>query len=81
MHKQKSVLKNETHKVLLDFEIQTDYLIPARIPHLVIINKQKRTYKIVDFGDQGKLREKNKESKKRDVYLDLDRELKKSYGT
>ena len=28
MHKPESVLENETHKILWDFE--TDYLIPAR---------------------------------------------------
>ena len=29
-HKLKSVLKNETHKILWDFEIQTYHLIPAK---------------------------------------------------
>ena len=39
MHKPELVLKNETHKLVWDFEIQTDYLILARQPDLVIINK------------------------------------------
>ena len=30
MHKPKSVLENEMHKVLWNFEIQTVHLIPAR---------------------------------------------------
>ena len=30
MQKQESVLENETHKILWDFEIQTDPLIPTR---------------------------------------------------
>ena len=30
MHKPESVLENETHKILRDFEIETDRLIPAR---------------------------------------------------
>ena len=38
MHKPESVLENETHKILWDFEIQTDHLIPARRPDLVLIN-------------------------------------------
>ena len=38
MHKSESVLVNETHKVLFDFEIETDHLIPARRPDQVIIN-------------------------------------------
>ena len=34
-------LENETHKVLWDFEIQTDRLISARRPDLVIANEKK----------------------------------------
>ena len=40
MHKSESVLKNETHNILWDFEIKTDHLIPARRPDLVLINKK-----------------------------------------
>ena len=29
MHKPESFLENETHKILCDFEIQMDLLIPA----------------------------------------------------
>ena len=52
-HKPESVLENETHKILLDFEIQTDHLIPPRRPELVMVKKKKkkknRTCQIVDF--------------------------------
>ena len=37
LHKSESVLLNEMHNILLDFEIQTDHLILARRPDLVII--------------------------------------------
>ena len=40
-HKLEFVLENEMHKVLWDFEIQTDHLIPGRRPDLIII-KDKR---------------------------------------
>ena len=50
MHKPESVLENETHKILWDFEIQTDHLITARRPDLVLINKKKRTCHFVDFA-------------------------------
>ena len=30
MHKQDSILENKTHKILRDFELQTDYLIPVK---------------------------------------------------
>ena len=33
------VLENETHKILWDFEIQTDRLIRAKRPELVLKNK------------------------------------------
>ena len=48
MHNPAPALENTTHKLLWDFNIQTDHLIPARRPDFIIINK-KRTYKIVDF--------------------------------
>ena len=39
MHNPESVRENETQKFLWDFEIQTDHLISARQPYLVIVNK------------------------------------------
>ena len=51
MHNPASVLENDTHKLLWDFDIQTDYLISARRPDLIIINNnKKKTCKIVDFA-------------------------------
>ena len=41
MHNPTPVLENDTHKLLWDFDIQTDYLISARRPDLMIINKKK----------------------------------------
>ena len=42
MHNPAPVLENATHKLLWDFNIQTDHLIPVRRPDLIIINKKKR---------------------------------------
>ena len=58
--------------------IQTDHLIPARRPDLIITNnnKKKRICKIVDFAVPAGYRINLKESEKNDKYLDLDRELK-----
>ena len=50
MNNPESVLENETHKILLDFDIQTDQLISARWPDLVIANKNKRNCCLVDFA-------------------------------
>ena len=42
MHKLESVQENEMHKILWDFEIQTDHLILARRPNVVMINKKRQ---------------------------------------
>ena len=80
MHNPESVQENEMHKFLWDFEIQTDHLISARQPDLVIVNKKKRTGRIDDLVSPADHRVKMKESKERDKFLDLAIELK-NYGT
>ena len=77
MHNRESVLQNETHKFLWDFEIQTDHLILARRPDQVVVDKKKRTYQIVDFDAPADHWVKLKDSEKKDKYLELARELKK----
>ena len=76
MHNPAPVLENK-------FDIQTDHQILARRPDLIIINKKtkkkkKRTCKIVDFAVVADHRIKLKECEKKDKYLDLARELKKT---
>ena len=81
MHNPAPVLENDTHKPIWDFHIQTDRLISARSPGLIIINKKKKKKKIckiVDFAVPADHRIKLKECEKRDKYLDLARELKKT---
>ena len=65
-------------KILWDFQIQTDPVILARQPDLVIVkNKTKATSRIDDFVVPAENGVKLKESKKRNKYLDLAKELKK----
>ena len=81
IHYLESIMENDAHKILWDFEIQTDHLISARRP--VIINNnnnKKRTCRVVDFAVPADHRIKLKESKERDKYLDLARELKKLWN-
>ena len=80
MHNPTSVLENDTHKLLWDFDIQTDHLISARRLDLMIINKKKRTSKIVDFAVPADHKIKLKECEKKYKYLDLSRELKKLWN-
>ena len=42
MYNPAPVPENDTHKLLWDFDIQTDHLILARRPDLIIINKKKK---------------------------------------
>ena len=80
MHNPEPVLENETNKFLWDFEIQTDHIISARRPDLIITIKKEKTCRIVDFVVTVDHRVKMIEWKKRDKYLDLARELKKTGG-
>ena len=48
-----SVLENEDYKILWDFSIQTDYVIEARRPDLVVVDKTERSCKIIDFAVPG----------------------------
>ena len=72
MHNTEYVLKNDGHKLQWDFDIQTDNLISARRPDLIIIyQKKKKTCKIVDFAVLDIQRRKKKENEKKDKHLDL----------
>ena len=75
-----SILENNTHKLLWDFDIHTDHLISTRRPDLIIINRKKRICKILSFVVPTDHRVKCKENEKKDMYLNLARELK-SCGT
>ena len=68
MHNPESVLEKEIHNLLWDFEIQTDHLISARWPDIVVINNNnnnKRICRIVDFAVSVDHWVKLKESEKR----------------
>ena len=49
MQRPESVLKNKTHNVPCDFEMQTGYLVPTKKPNLVIVYKRKGTFHHVAF--------------------------------
>ena len=76
MHEPESVLANEAHKILWDFEIQAERLTPARRPDLGIIYKKKKKKKKKKMDPRVKI----KESEKRYKYLDLARELRKTWN-
>ena len=86
IHNQQSVLENETHKLLRDFEILTDHLISARLADIVLVNKKKkkkkrkkkRTCQIVDFVISADHRIQQKKAKREMNTLTLLENLKKT---
>ena len=77
MHTPAFVLENHTHKLLWDFDMQTDHLISVRRTDLIIIiinKKKKGMWKIVDFAVLDDHRIKLKECEKKYEYLNLARE-------
>ena len=83
MHTPVPVLENDTHKLLWDFDIHTDHLIPARKQDLIIINKKKKKKKkkereIAKLSANHNI--KLRECEKKNKYLDLARELKKLWN-
>ena len=77
---QESVLEHEDYKILWDFSIQTDHVIEARRPDLVIVDKKERSCKIIDFAVTGDSRIDEKEKDKIEKYQDLGRELQKIWN-
>ena len=56
------VMKNDSWKILWDFTIQTDHVIEARRPDMVIIDKTQNECKIIDFACpfDGRIEEREK---------------------
>ena len=72
MKKPVSVMDNEIHKILLNFEIQMYPLMSARRPdQVIVLNKRKRTCRIVDIAVRADHRVKLKDREKKDSYHDL----------
>ena len=85
MNKPESVLENEMHKLLWNFEISAAHLISTRRLDIATVKKKKKrkkkkTCRIVDLAVPVDHRVKLKESEKKDKYLDLARELKKQWN-
>ena len=52
-HEPKNVLEDEDYKILWGFSIQTDHIIEARRPDLVVVDERRRTCKVIDFAVPG----------------------------
>ena len=63
-----------------DFIIHTYHVIKAWRPDLVVLDKKRRTCKIIDFAPPGDSRIEEKEKEKMEKYQDLRRELQKIWN-
>ena len=62
-----------------DFSIQTDHVIEARRPDLVVVDKKERSCKKINFEVPGGSSIEKKEKEKIEKYQDLGRELQKTW--
>ena len=64
MPEKESVVENETHTILWDFQIQTCLLIPVKRPD-VVFDQQERNLSSIEFcrfgGSQSKTKRKRKD--------------------
>ena len=76
-HEPEKVVENDSWKILWDFAIQTDHVIEARRPDMVIIDKTKIECKDIAFASSFDSRIEEREKDKMKGCNNLERELKK----
>lgn len=79
-HDPEAVVENDKFKILWDFTIQTDHIITARRPDIVVIDKQRKKCQIVDIAIPVDGRIDKKEEEKIEKYQELAREIKKLWN-
>lgn len=80
-HVAESVTENEKAKILWDFTIQTDHVIQARRPDIVVKEKGLDHTWIIDIAVPGDSRIEEKEKEKIEKYQDLAREIQRLWQT
>ena len=80
-HVAEKVTENNKAKVLWDFTIQTDHVIEARRPDIVVLDKELDHVWVIDIAVPGDGRVEEKEKEKREKYQDLAREIRKLWKT
>ena len=81
MHNPASVLENDIHKLLWDFNIQIDHLISTRRPGLIIINKKKENLQNCRLYCPGWPQNKTRKNVKREITTSTLLENWKNCGT
>ena len=71
------MIENDRCKILWDFTVQTDHIIQARRPDMIVIDKETNKAQVIDFAIPYNSRVDSKEMEKIEKYQDLVRELNK----
>ena len=79
LHKPNPTEESEKVKILWDFEIRTDRVIPARRPDLVIVDKTANEAIIVDVAVPNDTNIQGKETEKIEKYQDLRLEIQRMW--
>ena len=79
-HESETVVENEKSKILWDMNMQTDHVIEVRRPDMVVIDKAKNHWQIIDFAVPYGSRVEQKVLEKKEKYQNLARELKKIWN-
>ena len=79
-HKAKSIEENEKTNILWDVTIQTDRVIEARRPDIVVIDKANKTCQIIDIAVPSDQNITKKEKEKIDKYQELKLEIMRMWS-
>ena len=79
-HELQPVTENEKFKILWDFTVQTDHIVEARRPDMMIIDKENKLCLIVDFAVPSDHLIEIKEREKIEKYQDPKREVQKLWN-
>ena len=70
-HKPEVVMENDKCKILWDFRVQTDHDMYGRRPDVIVVQKDKNLWQIIDFACTYDGRAHTKELEKTEYYQDL----------
>ena len=73
-------MNQKMFKILWNFSIQTEHVIEVWRPDSLVVDKKRRTCKIIDFAVPGNIRIEEKEKEKIEKHQDLRRELQKIWN-
>ncbi|XP_076747453.1 uncharacterized protein LOC143421715 [Maylandia zebra] len=73
------VVENDRAKILWDFQIQTDKMVVANQPDIVVVDKQKKTAVVIDVAVPNDSNIGKKEHEKLEKYQGLREELERMW--